>query len=88
MESKVLIFIILAASALAQDIKPRRDETYPPPELLEALKPMHDICVKKTGVTEGAILEFSDGKIHEDENLKCYMVSVMALFLAEFFFIV
>lgn len=71
---KSFIFItVLIASIYAQ--APRRDAEYPPPELLEALKPAHDACVKKTGVTEEAIKEFSDGKIHEDENLKCYMVS-------------
>lgn len=57
------------------------------------MRPIHDTCVKKTGVTEGesikcnliflnsffefllleAIKEFSDGQIHEDEKLKCYM---------------
>lgn len=26
---------------------------YPPPELLEALEPIHHICVEKTGVTDG-----------------------------------
>lgn len=33
----------------------------------------HDACVKKTEVTEEAIIKFSDGEIHEDEKLKCYM---------------
>lgn len=71
---KSFIFItFLIASIYA--IEPRRDAEYPPPDVLEALKPAHDACVKKTGVTEEAIKEFSDGKIHEDENLKCYMVS-------------
>lgn len=69
-----ILFTFLIASIYAQ--APRRDGEYPPPELLEALKPAHDACVKKTGVTEEAIKEFSDGKIHEDENLKCYMVSL------------
>lgn len=66
------IFSIIAIS-LAQ-VSPRRDAEYPPPEMLEALKPIHDVCVKKTGATEEAIKEFSDGNIHDDENLKCYMV--------------
>lgn len=72
---KLLILSIFAiiAIALAQ-VTPRRDSEYPPPELLQVLKPVHDICVKKTGTTEEAIKEFSDGKIHEDDNIKCYMV--------------
>ena len=69
-----ILITFLIASIYAQ--APRRDAEYPPPELLEAIKPAHDACVKKTGVTEEAIKEFSDGKIHEDENLKCYMVSM------------
>lgn len=40
------------------------------------MKPIHDICVAKTGVTEEAIKEFSDGQVHEDEKLKCYMFCV------------
>ncbi|KAG5671868.1 hypothetical protein PVAND_002039 [Polypedilum vanderplanki] len=68
-------FIILTISfiAIISAQEPRRDSAYPPLEMIEALKPLHDICVKKTSVTEEAIKEFSDGKIHEDENLKCYM---------------
>ncbi|XP_037919471.1 pheromone-binding protein-related protein 6-like [Hermetia illucens] len=61
---------------LCQKVEPRRDAEYPPPELLEALKPAHDRCVAETGVTEEAIKEFSDGEIHEDEALKCYMYCV------------
>ena len=67
------ILIGLISVIYGQDVTPRRDADWPPPELLEAVKPAHDICVKKTGVTEEAITEFSDGKIHEDEALKCYM---------------
>uniref|UniRef100_A0A1Q3EV29 Putative odorant-binding protein n=1 Tax=Culex tarsalis TaxID=7177 RepID=A0A1Q3EV29_CULTA len=70
----VLFGAVLGVAVVAMaDVTPRRDAEYPPPELLEALKPLHDICVKKTGVTDEAIIEFSDGKIHEDEKLKCYM---------------
>ncbi|XP_053673045.1 pheromone-binding protein-related protein 6-like [Anopheles nili] len=52
---------------------PRRDANYPPPELLEKMKPMHDACVTETGVSEDAIKRFSDQDIHEDDALKCYM---------------
>lgn len=73
---KVLIVLALfIATIYAQ--APRRDAEYPPQEILQALRPAHDSCVQKTGVTEEAIKEFSDGKIHEDENLKCYMVKVL-----------
>ncbi|XP_023299237.2 pheromone-binding protein-related protein 6-like [Lucilia cuprina] len=53
--------------------KPRRDENYPPPDFLKQFIIIHDVCVEKTGVTEAAIKEFSDGEIHEDPALKCYM---------------
>lgn len=70
-----LIVLLLAALALinAQQVVPRRDADWPPPELLEAVKPIRDSCIAKTGVSEEAIKEFSDGQIHEDEKLKCYM---------------
>ncbi|XP_058057623.1 general odorant-binding protein 83a-like [Anopheles bellator] len=64
--------VVTIATARA-DVTPRRDAEYPPPELLEALRPLHDICVKKTGATDEAIKKFSDEEIHEDEKLKCYM---------------
>lgn len=75
MKNLFIVLLALFSTAIAQSVVPRRDAEYPPPELLEVLKPIHDICIKKTGVTEEAIIEFSDGQIHEDENLKCYMVS-------------
>lgn len=56
-----------------QKVEPRRDAEYPPPELLELLRPIHDTCVAQTGVTDEAIIKFSDDEIHEDANLKCYM---------------
>nr|AAO74646.1 odorant-binding protein 3-2 [Aedes aegypti] len=68
----VFVWSCLVAVSIA-DVTPRRDAEYPPPELLQALKPLRDICQKKTGVSDEAILEFSDGKVHEDEKLKCYM---------------
>lgn len=34
---------------------------------------MREVCQGKTGVSDEAIREFSDGEIHEDEALKCYM---------------
>lgn len=70
---KLFIFCAFIGLIYAQEVVPRRDADWPPPELLEAVKPAHDACVTKTGVTEEAIKEFSDGQIHEDEKLKCYM---------------
>lgn len=70
---KLIVFCAFFGMISAQDVVPRRDEHWPPKEVLEALKPIHDICVTKTEVTEEAIREFSDGKIHEDDKLKCYM---------------
>lgn len=70
---KLIVFCALIGLIYAQDVVPRRDADWPPPEVLKALKPPHDACVAKTGVSEEAIREFSDGQIHEDEKLKCYM---------------
>lgn len=70
---KLIVVCSLIGLLYGQDVKPRRDDKWPPPEVLQALKPVHDVCVKKTGVSEEAIVEFSEGKIHEDEKLKCYM---------------
>lgn len=71
---KLLILLCATLAFIyAQDVAPRRDADWPPPEIIRTLKPAHDACVAKTGVSEEAIKEFSDGKIHEDEKLKCYM---------------
>lgn len=51
---------ILAAVLGTQAVELRRDEHYPPPELLAALRPMHDVCAAKTGVTDGNIPSSSD----------------------------
>ncbi|XP_055696598.1 pheromone-binding protein-related protein 6-like [Lutzomyia longipalpis] len=61
----------LVCSVLSVEL--RRDETYPPPELLRAIKIAHDVCVPQTGVLEEHIKEFSDGEAIEDAALKCYM---------------
>ncbi|KAL9892861.1 pheromone-binding protein-related protein 6-like isoform 1-T2 [Glossina fuscipes fuscipes] len=66
-----MLIVLLSAWTRAQ--QPRRDDEYPPPAILKLAKPFHDICVEQTGVKEEAIKEFSDGEIHEDEALKCYM---------------
>ncbi|KAL5283418.1 Obp83b family protein [Megaselia abdita] len=67
-----LLSLLVVACAVAQK-QIRRDDSYPPKEILQMIKPIHDVCVAKTGVTEEAIKEFSDGEIHEDPALKCYM---------------
>nr|WOL43273.1 odor-binding protein 83a [Phortica okadai] len=69
----VLIALLSLFTDAAQAQQPRRDEKYPPPAILKMAKPFHDSCVEKTGVSEASIKEFSDGEIHEDEKLKCYM---------------
>nr|AWY62809.1 odorant binding protein [Liriomyza trifolii] len=67
----LIVFAMLATAVNTQT--PRRDAEYPPQAFLKMAKHLHEICVGKTGVTEEAIKEFSDGEIHEDEALKCYM---------------
>lgn len=57
---------------------------YPPPELLESLRPVHAACVQRTGVSEATIVEYSDARHPDDaahaatdiEQLKCYMACV------------
>ncbi|XP_039494477.1 general odorant-binding protein 83a [Drosophila santomea] len=72
--SVLLIALSLLSGALIlPPAAAQRDENYPPPGILKLTKPFHDACVEKTGVSEAAIKEFSDGEIHEDEKLKCYM---------------
>ncbi|XP_036325307.1 pheromone-binding protein-related protein 6-like [Rhagoletis pomonella] len=74
--SAFLMVVLLSLSLrenYVQAQEPRRDDKWPPPAVLKMAKIFHDICVEKTGVTEEAIKEFSDGQIHEDEALKCYM---------------
>ena len=46
---------------------------FPPPEILELFAPIRKLCIEKTGATEESIKEFSDGEIHEDPKVKCYM---------------
>ncbi|XP_034487221.1 general odorant-binding protein 83a-like [Drosophila innubila] len=70
----LLLCLLMGQEGISVEL--RRDETYPPPELLKELAPVHDSCVQKTSVTEAAIKEFSDGEVHEDEKLKCYMYCV------------
>lgn len=49
-----ILFISLASVLIVHGaVELRRDEHYPPPELLAALRPIHDVCVAKTGVTDG-----------------------------------
>ncbi|XP_050100489.1 pheromone-binding protein-related protein 6 [Anopheles aquasalis] len=71
--SAACVVVAIGCVSMVMGEAPRRDAEYPPPELLEALRPLHDTCVKKTGVTDEAIKKFSDEEIHEDEKLKCYM---------------
>lgn len=47
----VLLFV--AVFAAAQAVEKRRDDKWPPPEILETFKPIAAVCKQKTGVTEG-----------------------------------
>lgn len=49
----ITLFSLLIGSGLCDT--PRRDDDYPPPGLLAAVKPLHKRCVTETGVTEGMI---------------------------------
>nr|AXS77544.1 odorant binding protein OBP12 [Sitodiplosis mosellana] len=67
----ILVAGIIFTAVTAVEI--RRDDQWPPPEVVAIVQPMRIVCQEKTGVTDEAIREFSDGEIHEDEALKCYM---------------
>lgn len=47
------VVVTIGCVSMVMGEAPRRDAEYPPPELLEALRPLHDTCVAKTGVTDG-----------------------------------
>ncbi|XP_055325385.1 general odorant-binding protein 83a-like [Sitodiplosis mosellana] len=73
--NKILLFAIINF-IIIENIwcEVRRDDQYPPPQLLAKWKPIHDVCVGRTGVSEDVIKRFSDGdEIFEDDKLKCYM---------------
>lgn len=47
------VLLIVAVFAATQAVEKRRDDKWPPPEILETLKPIAAVCKQKTGVTEG-----------------------------------
>ncbi|KAJ6641117.1 Pheromone-binding protein-related protein 6 [Pseudolycoriella hygida] len=67
----VSFVVLLGVGQLNAEL--RRDDKWPPPEFLEFIKPIRKSCQEKTGVSDAAIAEFSDGQVHEDAALKCYM---------------
>ncbi|KAH8359098.1 hypothetical protein KR093_004247, partial [Drosophila rubida] len=69
----LLIVLSVLSGALLRPTSAQRADNYPPSNVLKMAKLFHDTCVEQTGVSEAAIKEFSDGEIHEDEKLKCYM---------------
>lgn len=44
--------------------------------MIAFMKPLAMKCREQTGVTEEAIREFSDGEVHHDPALKCYMYCI------------
>ncbi|XP_031628241.1 pheromone-binding protein-related protein 6-like [Contarinia nasturtii] len=70
------LFVVGCKSFFFLKIEPRRDDEWPPQEILETFKPIGEFCKSKTGVTDEAIIEFSDGVVHDDPALKCYMQCV------------
>ncbi|XP_055305302.1 pheromone-binding protein-related protein 6 [Sitodiplosis mosellana] len=71
--SNLVFFLLALFSTACLAVEKRRDDKWPPPEVVETFKPIAQICRAKTGVTDEAIKEFSDGEIHDDPALKCYM---------------
>ncbi|XP_031617822.1 pheromone-binding protein-related protein 6-like [Contarinia nasturtii] len=70
---KRLFLFATVVLSVAFAVELRRDDKWPPPEVVAIVQPMRITCEAKTGVTDEAIRQFSDGEIHEDPALKCYM---------------
>lgn len=47
------VLLVVAILAAAQAVEKRRDDKWPPPEILETFKPIAAVCKQRTGVTEG-----------------------------------
>lgn len=47
------LLLVAAVCAVTQAVEKRRDDKWPPPEILETLKPIAVVCKQRTGVTEG-----------------------------------
>lgn len=48
------VLLVAVVFAVAQAVEKRRDDKWPPPEILETFKPIAEICKQRTGVTEGS----------------------------------
>ncbi|XP_059617218.1 general odorant-binding protein 83a-like [Phlebotomus argentipes] len=71
-----ILFVVCLFYLEARPQAPRRDESYPPRDVLEEYRPLRMLCMQESGATEKIIEEFSDGD-HlspiEDRALMCYM---------------
>uniref|UniRef100_A0A1L8DPG7 Putative odorant-binding protein 1 n=2 Tax=Nyssomyia neivai TaxID=330878 RepID=A0A1L8DPG7_9DIPT len=72
----VIVLILFLYRLEARPQSPRRDEMYPPRDVLEEYRPMRQQCMAESGATELIVEEFSNGD-HlspiDDRALKCYM---------------
>lgn len=66
-------FLNIKEKYFHQHFKKKKIIQWPPPQFIAVIDPIKHSCRDKTGVSEEAIKEFSDGEIHDDPKLKCYM---------------
>lgn len=66
---KVVFAFALIAIVIA--VEPRRDDQWPPPEIVALLKPLRDRCEAKTGVTDGKFGYFT---IYSTINFKFHII--------------
>lgn len=66
------VLFAFASIAVVIAVEPRRDDQWPPPEIVALLKPLRERCEAKTGVTDGKLGYFTI-KI-STINLKFYII--------------
>nr|AVU05011.1 odorant binding protein 2 [Agrilus mali] len=65
--TKIVYFVIVALFYYANGLL----ENYPPEDVLELIKPYHDTCTKKLGVSDDEVKNY---KIEDNsEKMMCYM---------------
>lgn len=53
---KLIIFVGIATLSVGcLAVEKRRDDVWPPPEILETFRPIAAVCKEKTGVTQGEL---------------------------------
>lgn len=53
------LMLAFALITVVISVQPRRDDQWPPPEIVALLKPLRETCEAKTGVTDGNLVYFT-----------------------------